>query len=57
MAGWAPGQLATGNADETLRYILELLITYFPEFAKARGQDGQDIYGELNRRLGMAVYA
>lgn len=57
MTGWAPGQLSSGSTDETLRYILELLITYFPEFAKNQGRDGQDIYGELNRRLGMAVYA
>lgn len=55
--GWAPGQMQTGSTDETLRYILEMLVAYFPEFAKKQGRSDQDIYGELNRRLGTAVYA
>lgn len=55
--GWAPGQLSTGNTDETLRYILQMLVAYFPEFAKNQGRSDSDIYAELNRRLGTAVYA
>lgn len=51
---WNPEISQEDSSENTLQYILSMLIEYFPEFAKPK-EDANDIYNALNRRLGMAV--
>lgn len=51
----APDITTNRDAQATLEYILQMLITYFPEFEKNRGADAEDMYNLINRQMGMAV--
>jgi len=51
----APEITTNRDAQATLEYILQMLITYFPEFEKNRGADAEDMYNLINRQMGMAV--
>ena len=51
----APDITTNRDSQATLEYILQMLITYFPEFEKNRGADAEDMYNLINRQMGMAV--
>lgn len=52
----APALVAeTGNSEVTLEYMLQLMIQYFPNFAKNKGLDEASLYDVINRQLGTAV--
>lgn len=48
-------EVNSASRDETLLLILQLLMQYFPEFAKNKGLSGSQMYDLINRQMGMAV--